>query len=97
MVKTSPGYKANRARISLALSEFTVPLLATDGSSKAEIKGPEAGVASVSYLGHLYEVRFAPTVKAQLGEEQYANRNGTYRCLVLEADGAEMTLELRLK
>jgi DNA-binding transcriptional ArsR family regulator len=27
MVKTSPGYEANRARISLALSEFTVPLL----------------------------------------------------------------------
>lgn len=27
MVKTSPGYEVNRARISLALSEFTVPLL----------------------------------------------------------------------
>lgn len=27
MVKTSPGYEANRARISLALSEYTVPLL----------------------------------------------------------------------
>ena len=27
MVKTSPGYEANRARISVALSEFTVPLL----------------------------------------------------------------------
>jgi hypothetical protein len=27
VVNTSPGYDANRARISLALSEFTVPLL----------------------------------------------------------------------
>jgi hypothetical protein len=27
MVKARPGYQANRARISLALSEFTVPLL----------------------------------------------------------------------
>ncbi len=27
MVKAKPGYQANRARISLALSEFTVPLL----------------------------------------------------------------------
>jgi hypothetical protein len=27
MVKTSPGYEANRARISVALSKFTVPLL----------------------------------------------------------------------
>jgi DNA-binding transcriptional ArsR family regulator len=27
VVKTNPGYEANRARISLALSEFTVPLL----------------------------------------------------------------------
>ncbi len=27
MVKTSPGYAANRARISVALSQFTVPLL----------------------------------------------------------------------
>lgn len=27
MVKSSPGYTANRARISLALSQFTVPLL----------------------------------------------------------------------
>ena len=27
MVKSRPGYQANRARISLALSEFTVPLL----------------------------------------------------------------------
>jgi hypothetical protein len=27
VVKTSPGYEANRARISVALSEFTVPLL----------------------------------------------------------------------
>ncbi len=29
MVKTKPGYQANRARISLALSEFTVPLLSS--------------------------------------------------------------------
>jgi hypothetical protein len=27
MIKESPGYEANRARISVALSEFTVPLL----------------------------------------------------------------------
>ena len=27
MVKKTPGYEANRARISVALSEFTVPLL----------------------------------------------------------------------
>jgi len=27
MVKSSPGYRSNQARISLALSEFTVPLL----------------------------------------------------------------------
>ena len=42
MVKTSPGYDANRARISLALSEFTVPLLsriyhAFDGDMVAAI------------------------------------------------------------
>ena len=42
MVKTSPGYEANRARISLALSEFTVPLLsriyrAFDGDMVAAI------------------------------------------------------------
>ncbi len=29
MVKAKPGYEANRARISLALSEFTVPLLSS--------------------------------------------------------------------
>ena len=29
MVKAKPGYQANRARISLALSEFTVPLLSS--------------------------------------------------------------------
>jgi hypothetical protein len=29
MVKARPGYQANRARISLALSEFTVPLLSS--------------------------------------------------------------------
>ena len=29
MVKSRPGYQANRARISLALSEFTVPLLSS--------------------------------------------------------------------
>jgi hypothetical protein len=42
MVKTSPGYAANRARISVALSEFTVPLLsriyhAFDGDMVAAI------------------------------------------------------------
>lgn len=42
MVKTSPGYETNRARISLALSEFTVPLLsridrAFDGDMVAAI------------------------------------------------------------
>lgn len=42
MVKTSPGYEANRARISVALSEFTVPLLsriyrAFDGDMVAAI------------------------------------------------------------
>jgi hypothetical protein len=29
LVKSKPGYRANRARISLALSEFTVPLLSS--------------------------------------------------------------------
>jgi hypothetical protein len=42
MVKASPGYEANRARISLALSQFTVPLLsriyrAFDGDMVASI------------------------------------------------------------
>ncbi len=42
MVKARPGYQANRARISLALSEFTVPLLsriyhAFDGDMVAAI------------------------------------------------------------
>jgi hypothetical protein len=42
MVKTRPGYEANRARVSLALSEFTVPLLsriyqAFDGDMVAAI------------------------------------------------------------
>jgi DNA-binding transcriptional ArsR family regulator len=42
VVKTSPGYDANRARISVALSEFTVPLLsriyhAFDGDMVAAI------------------------------------------------------------
>lgn len=42
MVKASPGYETNRARISLALSEFTVPLLnriyqAFDGDMVAAI------------------------------------------------------------
>lgn len=42
MVETSPGYQANRARISLALSQFTVPLLsriyhAFDGDMVAAI------------------------------------------------------------
>lgn len=42
MIKAIPGYQANRARISLALSEFTVPLLsriyhAFDGDMVAAI------------------------------------------------------------
>lgn len=42
MVKASPGYEANRARISVALSQFTVPLLsriyhAFDGDMVAAI------------------------------------------------------------
>lgn len=42
MVKTRPGYEANRARISLALSQFTMPLLsrlyhAFDGDMVAAI------------------------------------------------------------
>jgi hypothetical protein len=76
---------------------FTVPLLVTDGSSKSQIADPRDGVATVSYLDHTYQVQYGSKVKASLGEEQYANRNGIYRSLVLEADGGEMAVELKLK
>jgi hypothetical protein len=76
---------------------FTVPLLVTDGGSRSRIAAPRDGLASVSYLGHTYQVRHGPPVKASLGEELYANRHGVYRSLVLETDGGEMNLELNLK
>ena len=41
----------------------------------------------MAYLGHTYAVRFGAAARAELGGEEYANRNGVYRSLVLEADG----------
>jgi hypothetical protein len=96
------GTVAIRSRVTVSRKpasklRFTVPLLVTDGASKAEIEGPEAGVARASYLGHLYEVRFDPKAKAAIGEELYANRHGVYRSLILESDGGEIAVELKLQ
>ena len=76
---------------------FIVPLLVTDGTSKSEIQGPDKGAAKAIYLGHIYEVRYGEKVKAELGGDQYANRNAAYRSLVLERAGNEIQVELLLK
>ena len=75
---------------------FTVPLLVTDGLSRAEIDGPRDGLASVAYLGHTYTVRFGGDIKAELPPDEWANRNAIYRLLSLESAGDAITVELQL-
>ncbi|MDD5677682.1 MAG: hypothetical protein PHW60_06765 [Kiritimatiellae bacterium] len=82
---------------SVQAMRFIVPLLVTDGTSKSEIQGPDKGVTKATYLGHTYRIHCDGKTKAELGSDQYANRNAAYRSLVLERAGNEIQVELLLK
>ena len=76
---------------------FVVPLLVTDGDARATVHGPADGAATVTYREHSYTVRFGPDVRAELGDDQYANRNGVYRSLVLTPAANEIQVTLALR
>jgi hypothetical protein len=71
-----------------------VPLLETDGDSKASIS-QAAGWVQAKYLGAVLEVHFPEGAKASLGEV-VANRQGNYRTLVVEFEGAEGRVHLAM-
>ncbi len=75
---------------------FFVPLLVSSGQEQSKIElAPQ--LARVTYMDHVYEVSFPATVTATLSEEVYVNRMGKYRSLLLDTDGGELTLTLRLQ
>lgn len=76
---------------------FIVPLLVSDGCSRSSIRGPAMGEVTVTYLGHRYTVRHAAPAGAAIEPAEYANRNGIYRSLVIEAAGNEMKILLTLE
>jgi len=72
-----------------------VPLLDTDGASRAKIS-TAPGAVTVRYLNAAYTVTFDPRLAASIRKTRYANRNALYRSLVLEADGGEIAVDLSL-
>lgn len=86
----------SRHAVPVTRIRYLVPLLVTDGEARSVI-GLEPGRVSVAYRGAQLRVEFDPTLHAELEPTPIGNRNGLYRCLVLEAesDGVEVTLALR--
>ncbi len=76
---------------------FIIPLLVMDGQTRAVLQGPAGGVVRVSYGDHEYGVQFDKSLSANVAADEYANRNGIYRSLVLEAQGGEIDVTLELK
>jgi hypothetical protein len=85
-----------RAHASVPRVRFIVPLLVSDGEHKSTID-QEPGLIRVSYLDHAYEVRFSDAFEATIADEAYVNRVGEYRSLVLEREGRDIELCLRLR
>lgn len=73
---------------------FTVPILCTDGESKAERRGPEEGTVAIDYQGHQYRVDFPADAGAGWDESPVANRHGLYHVLRLDPGAAQITLTL---
>lgn len=96
------GKLAIRTRVAVegkpvAAIRFIVPLLVTDGQARAAIHGSAHDAVRLAYLGYSYEVRYDPSVTAVLEAAEYANRNGVYRSLVLDAPAGEIGVTLELK
>jgi hypothetical protein len=72
-----------------------VPLLVSDGEAESAIQVCD-GVATVSYRGATLAVRYAAGLSATLDDATVANRNGLYRCLVLECPGTTISATLAL-
>jgi hypothetical protein len=87
--------RAEESRRPVKGIRFAVPLLVTDGMSKSEIAESD-GKATVSYLGATYAVAFDEDVKHTMEANEYGNRNGVYRTLMLEREGSEIAVELTL-
>ncbi|HCE44399.1 MAG TPA: hypothetical protein DET40_12700 [Lentisphaeria bacterium] len=83
------GIKAEKVR-------FMVPLLATDGMNKSEIISKKNSV-QVKYLGSSYGISFDGKAKAEIIDREFANRNGIYKLLMLEAGGNEMDVGLEFR
>lgn len=72
-----------------------VPLRVTDGQDVSTIERGK-GEVRVALAGAVYVVEFDPALEATVEEATYANRNGVYRSLVLEAPGPAIRATLRL-
>lgn len=81
MVKASPGYEANRARISVALSQFTVPLLSQI------YRAFDGDMVTAIVLGEIAH-RNVETWLANLGNEESALGDATRHPEVMRACNA---------
>ncbi len=73
--------------------KFMVPLLVSDGASRAEVTEKTNSV-QVVYMGMTYEISFAGRIKSEIIDRRFANRNGIYKLLMLEQAGHEIEIIL---
>ena len=96
----SDGRLEIRARVTrsgerVEAMRFLVPLLVTDGADEARLE-QEAGRVTVVYRGAALTIAFDPRLRAWVEPRLLGNRNGLYRCLVLEAQAGRIEVSLRL-
>ncbi|MEM6822093.1 MAG: hypothetical protein AAF558_09155 [Verrucomicrobiota bacterium] len=77
------------------LMRFCIPILESDGKSKSHIeKGKENTL--ISFKNNHYQICYLSDSLPTLESHCFANRNGTYRLLVLTPTSAEIELTLSL-
>lgn len=75
---------------------FIVPLLVSTGLDESRIAA-EPGKVIVHYMGHRYVIEFDSDDTFTIDRDQFANRNGIYRNLIIRKQGDQLRINLRLE
>lgn len=75
---------------------FTVPLLVSSGLAESSIAA-EPGKVTVCYMNHRYLIEFDPEDIFTIDQDQFANRNGIYRNLIIRKSGDQLRVNLKLE
>ena len=75
---------------------YMVPILVTDGMNESKIESGKDST-TIKYLDRSFVVSYGKEAKTELQSAKFANRNGVYNLLVLEAGGGEIALALEFR